>query len=194
MSIEDASATTVPEREVIKRLAAGRYLCVDVGTFRGGSAYLMLKTSLGHVFTIDDFEGSSGGPCVQSWPKEELIKEVDKNLKEFEGRYTVLVGRSLDAVDRFKDGTVDLVFLDAAHNYADTKQDILAWMARVKKGGILAGHDYERRQKAIIEACIQEHYNEDFCEFHGCHPGVIKAVDELIPNLKTDCSVWWTEL
>ena len=37
---------------------------------------------------------------------------------------------------------MDFVFLDAAHDYENVKEDILSWYPKVKVGGWLTGHDY----------------------------------------------------
>ncbi len=47
------------------------------------------------------------------------------------------------------------VFIDADHAYESARDDIAAWLPRVRPGGVLAGHDY----------CAD-------------WPGVIRAVDE----------------
>ena len=57
------------------------------------------------------------------------------------------------------DNYFDLVFVDASHAYSKAKEDIEHWLPKVKRGGILAGHDYYMRW-----------------------PGVVKAVNELFPE------------
>lgn len=49
---------------------------------------------------------------------------------------------SISASKRFKNNSLDFVFIDAAHDYESVKADILAWLPKVKNNGILAGHDY----------------------------------------------------
>jgi hypothetical protein len=51
------------------------------------------------------------------------------------------------------------VWVDAEHDYENCKADILAWLPKVKRGGIIAGHDWD---------------DIDF-------PGVSKAVKEIFP-------------
>jgi len=38
--------------------------------------------------------------------------------------------------------SLDLIFLDAQHEYEGIKKDIECWLPKVKKGGIISGHDY----------------------------------------------------
>jgi len=85
---------------------------------------------------------------------------------------------SVDAAEKIENNFLDLVFIDANHQYLNVQRDILSWMPKIREGGIICGHDYGDRW-----------------------PGVIKAVDELFPNKiinlipDTDynniVSVWW---
>jgi len=83
----------------------------------------------------------------------------------------------------FANGSLDLVFIDGDHSYEMVKLDIELWLPKIKKGGIMCGHDY------------------NWIGPDG-YPGVQKAVDEkfntiyYIPDEKVgkDRSVWWVEL
>ncbi|MBE3122191.1 MAG: class I SAM-dependent methyltransferase [Thermoplasmata archaeon] len=57
----------------------------------------------------------------------------------------VIRGISPDEAGRFENETIDFVYIDASHLYEDVKADILAWWPKVRKGGILAGHDYYKK-------------------------------------------------
>ena len=63
---------------------------------------------------------------------------------------------SWDAADLYEDGSLDFVFIDAAHEYAEVKKDLAAWRRKVKRGGLLGGHDYTAffpgLQRAVNEA------------------------------------------
>lgn len=66
--------------------------------------------------------------------------------------------------------TIDILFIDGDHSYDGCAGDIRLWTGRVRKGGLIAVHDY---RKGDLEA------NSD-----GPHPmawpGVDRAVDELL--------------
>ena len=41
-----------------------------------------------------------------------------------------------------RDGSLDLVFIDALHDYDNVRIDIERWLPKVRKGGVICGHDY----------------------------------------------------
>ena len=51
---------------------------------------------------------------------------------------------SVEAARRFKDGSLDFVYIDANHNFKYIAEDLCAWRPKVKAGGILFGHDFIR--------------------------------------------------
>jgi hypothetical protein len=67
---------------------------------------------------------------------------------------------SMNAVKRFKDESLDFVYIDASHIYENVSDDIEMWSKKVRKGGIVAGDDYYI--------------------FPSGNDGVMKAVDEWI--------------
>lgn len=62
---------------------------------------------------------------------------------------------SLAAADTLEDQTFDLVYLDSRHDYEWVRDEIRAWLPKVKKGGAISGHDYSPEfpgvQKAVAE-------------------------------------------
>eukprot|EP00747_Dinoflagellata_sp_TGD_P066089 gnl/TRDRNA2_/TRDRNA2_154646_c0_seq2.p1 gnl/TRDRNA2_/TRDRNA2_154646_c0~~gnl/TRDRNA2_/TRDRNA2_154646_c0_seq2.p1 ORF type:complete len:341 (+),score=36.22 gnl/TRDRNA2_/TRDRNA2_154646_c0_seq2:67-1089(+) len=46
----------------------------------------------------------------------------------------------------------DLIHIDAAHEYADVKEDIARWWPMLKKGGILLGDDYDKNWPGVMKA------------------------------------------
>ena len=68
------------------------------------------------------------------------------------------------AKDRFSEESIDIVFIDAEHTYDGVKQDIEIWEAKVRKEGVIAGHDYDHPnfpgvKNAVDEWCAIRNYN-----------------------------------
>lgn len=66
-----------------------------------------------------------------------------KRLTPYEN-YTFVKKLSMDAVKDFEDDSLDFVYIDANHEYLHVVQDIFEWSKKVKKGGVISGHDYYR--------------------------------------------------
>jgi GR25 family glycosyltransferase involved in LPS biosynthesis len=50
--------------------------------------------------------------------------------------------KSCEAAKRFPDGFFDFIYIDADHREEAVVADIEAWYPKLRKGGMLAGHDY----------------------------------------------------
>jgi predicted O-methyltransferase YrrM len=49
---------------------------------------------------------------------------------------------SIEAANDFADQSLDLVYVDAEHDPISVRSDINSWKNKIKKGGILCGHDF----------------------------------------------------
>jgi len=102
--------------------------------------------------------------CIDVWehilddpysPSERMMRKIRRVIKvRLKGYNVVLIkDRSLGAVKKFKDESLDFVYIDANHTFDYVIQDIIQWSAKVKKGGIVSGHDYHSpRRFGVIEA------------------------------------------
>ena len=114
-----------------------RSVFVELGCAKGRSAAYMCVEIANSGKDIDFY-------CVDIWGSTWAVEYETflKNLTPVAQYFKPLKMSSMDAVVKFKDNSVDFVFIDADHSYEAVKQDILAWYPKVKPGGILAGHDY----------------------------------------------------
>lgn len=120
---------------------------VEVGCWKGRSTAFLLVEAYRQspqirVYAVDTWRGSpehAGDPHVQAGT---LYQEFLKNVEPVSQRLTSMAMPSLQATGWFNDGSLDGVFIDAAHEYEAVRQDILAWRPKVRPGGILAGHDF----------------------------------------------------
>ena len=49
---------------------------------------------------------------------------------------------SYNAVNEFKDGSLDFVYVDAVHDYEGALNDFCDYWPKLAPGGVFAGHDY----------------------------------------------------
>ncbi len=74
--------------------------------------------------------------------------------------------------------SVDLVFIDGAHDAESVGQDIITFAALVRRGGIVAGHDYDPSFPGVIEA-VDAYYGD--------------RVQHGIPGSTESPYVWWVQ-
>jgi hypothetical protein len=48
----------------------------------------------------------------------------------------------MEALPLIPDNSLDFVYIDGRHEFDFVIQDIIGWSAKVRPGGIVAGHDY----------------------------------------------------
>ena len=81
------------------------------------------------------------------------LRHMIGEVLEFGDKLVVYLTTSKKAAKKVKDNSFDFVYLDDDHEYEHVKASINYWFPKVKPGGFLAGHDYDRKdvQKAVIE-------------------------------------------
>ena len=138
---------------------------VEVGCKNGRTTGHILKTIPdSRVIAIDPWEVQEKSVD----PTKETYKDWD--FAKIESEFWANVG---DAKDRcyFYRGTsefvstnwegpaqVDLVFVDALHDYEHVKQDIGLWWPKVRIGGIICGHDFNHKWPGC-ERAVAESFN-----------------------------------
>lgn len=109
--------------------------------------------------------------CVDPWLKYYDYKDfanpgtfisMEEKAKKILSKYntTIIKKFSIDAAKEFKTGQLDFVFIDANHAYKYVLEDIALWTPKVRKGGIVSGHDYYKTKAGNV--------------------GVIQAVNEYV--------------
>jgi hypothetical protein len=91
--------------------------------------------------------------CVDAWrvykgyrdhTRQEKLDRYYEETKELLKPYNAEILRmwSEEALEVIPDESLDFVYIDANHDFLHATQDIANWSRKVRKGGIVAGHDY----------------------------------------------------
>jgi hypothetical protein len=55
---------------------------------------------------------------------------------------TIIHKSSMETVGDFKPRSLDFVYIDADHRFPFVAEDLYHWYWRIRRGGVIAGHDY----------------------------------------------------
>jgi len=90
---------------------------------------------------------------------DEAVRHAVAGVRVFEGRYYILKMESAEAAKAIKE-KLDFVFIDARHDYEGCKRDIEIWSKKVKKGGLVMGHDYGNIKHHGVTQAVNEMYKK----------------------------------
>lgn len=88
--------------------------------------------------------------CVDKWePYWEITQREFMNIAEhrFDSmvkNYTNVVKLKMDTIDavkQFEDNSIDLIYIDSDHSSDRVKQELEAWLPKIKDNGFISGHD-----------------------------------------------------
>jgi hypothetical protein len=83
--------------------------------------------------------------------KRTMLEHAPDELKRIE----IMRRPSVVAAHYFPKRSIDLVVLDAAHDYASVRDDITAWLPNVKPDGMIGGDDYMPEYQGVIDAVLE---------------------------------------
>ena len=124
----------------------------EIGVQRGAFSEHILRYWKGRCLHCVDPWGYLG-PVDYSEPNEAASvrdrefhqachDETVARLKPFGLRAKLHRTTSTEAAGKFADGSLDFAFIDARHDYESVKADIAAWHPKIRKNGLLSGHDW----------------------------------------------------
>lgn len=155
--VQGWSEDILPFYERVAKVLPKDPVCVESGIYRGRSLFFFAEQLLARgdaptLWAVD--------PLM--WDGGELLQHTLTNWMRFE-KNTANVVRLLrttakQAARMFDDASLDFCFIDGEHHYENVREDIDAWLPKMKPGSIFSGHDY--------------------AGLFGNYPGVAKAVHE----------------
>ena len=168
------------ELTYLASLARNHNSIAEIGTWRGRSARVLCDNTPGIVICVDTWADNAYGAAFPEDPPD-LCKRQNWLWNEFRRNLADRLHVNVDAWRmtslhgsrraRDLEMTFDMIFIDAGHNYEDVARDIQMWSPLLKEGGVLCGHDYTVN-----------------------HPGVTRAVDELIRTYRIVETIWTTDM
>lgn len=136
--IPDSSRNELPE--FFKQM--GYKVGVEIGVYKAAFTNMLCDAGF-KMFGIDPWHSYSGaGRVAKDQSRQEFLYGHAKRVLEKYNDCTIIRKASMDAVGSFKDESLDFVYIDGDHSFKHVAQDIYEWTWKVRKGGVVAGHDY----------------------------------------------------
>lgn len=104
------------------------------------------------------------------------------------GKYELIRKKSEDALADIEDESLDFVYIDANHEGDYPYNDIVNWAKKVRKGGIVAGHDYVRIK--VLNFTIKDAL-EKYTKEYNINPWFVLGRYEIRPNEIRDHTRSW---
>jgi predicted O-methyltransferase YrrM len=117
-------------------------VAAEIGTYKGENALNMLeKLNIKKIYLIDPYE------VYENYEEDISSKNTDENYNSARRRLrkyskkTIYIKKFSDEAWKFIPEELEFVYVDGNHEYEYVKKDMEIYWKKLKKGGILAGHD-----------------------------------------------------
>lgn len=139
---------------------------VEIGVDKGESTFQFIEQcpNIKKIYAIDPWRAYDASFKTKIQSNMDANYETTKNrLKKYTDIDKIKIIRkpSLEAVSMFDDNFFDWSFIDGDHSEEAAFADMQAWYPKIKRGGVLAGHDY-RTKDIAVRAAVKR-----FSELHG---------------------------
>jgi hypothetical protein len=135
----------------------------ELGVWRGETFKHLIRTchSL-HLIGVDLYAPQPDSTGPEKWTPGEnghvwdhlaYYNDLLNFAKQYPDRAVIIKDYTTEAAKQVEDESLDFVFIDADHSYEGVMRDVQAWAPKVRKGGIVFGHDihFDTVKRAVIE-------------------------------------------
>lgn len=170
---------------------------VELGTHNGFSYFTFVEAArrLGldmRSWAVDTWEGDEHA----GFYGDEIFELVSGVNEPYEASSTLVRGYFADQLDRFDDGSIDLLHIDGRHRYEDVREDFELYLPKVSDRGVVLFHDIAETSGdfgvyRLWDEIASRYPSYAFSHEHGL--GVLFVGAKLAPDLETFLEVAGTE-
>lgn len=155
------------DRDTIVELweKAGYSEGAEIGVCRGEFSEKILKRGI-KLHGVDPWDTYPDSRLTVDKQKENYASTLNR-LKDYidNGKFVIHKEYSENASKKFADGSLDFVFIDGMHTFDGCALDLIKWVPKVRKGGMVALHDYcPMNRNGVIKAV------DSYTYCHQIHP------------------------
>jgi hypothetical protein len=117
----------------------------EVGVFEGEHAEILCKNIPGlELYCVDSWIPYRGMRDYHTYQFQPAFEKAQRVLTPYNCKF--IKKFSMDAVKDFEDKSLDFVYIDANHGFRHVIDDVDSWLPKVKRGGIIFGHDFHKSE------------------------------------------------
>lgn len=155
----DCSHQSIPEIINTKNYKIG----VEIGCAYGGHLDSILsKTKIEKLYGVDpylQYKEYEGDLMNKEQNKMDTLFGLVKNrLSIYKNRIEIIRKKSEEAYHLFQDESLDFAYIDGNHFEEYIKNDLNFWWPKIKKGGMLSGHDYDHPGFPYVTICVNNFF------------------------------------
>lgn len=128
------------------------YKMIEIGAYMGESTFLFGCSGLfDEIHTIDPHHGEEEFNELFGYDWDLIKKEYEINTRNFPNiiHWSEF---SFELNHKFADNDFDFIYIDGDHTYEGVSRDLDLFLPKIKKGGIVAGHDYTNNWEGVRRA------------------------------------------
>ena len=159
---------------------------VEIGVHKGYFSKSILEVSgIEKLHSVDIWLNTDGSFASN------LYEECRDRLAIFGTRSEIVICPSPKAAERFCDGSLGFVYIDANHSFEACSADLDAWMPKVMPGGVISGHDYKNRGMAQTKDYLKEGGAAGRCRVRAAVDEFVKKHSLNLNVTEERCPSWW---
>lgn len=153
-------------RDEINLLLKPNSVGCELGVFEGEfSEILLSEDKFSKLYLVDLFDGivESGDKSGNNIKSKNSLDLLNSVLNKFVNKQCVEIVKkdSVSFLESFPDNYFDFIYIDTSHQYEHTKRELNTSLRKIKKDGIIAGHDYNRYRFDGVVRAVDEFSKEN---------------------------------
>ena len=146
-AVDESRVTRYPGRvEMVRDLVGPGAVGCEIGVFEGNFSEVLRSLLPSRLYLVDVFQGLTGSGDVDGndYREVDLPKKYLELVQRYAGASDVVFVRDLSHLflASLPDEHLDFIYIDGDHSYAGVLRDLAAAYPKVKRGGLIMGHDY----------------------------------------------------
>ena len=148
-----------PMIKFIKEHYGNELTGVEIGTYEGYNAYcMMLNLPIKKLYLVDPYlfyeEYYEDSYKMSQHSFDVIFKNARNLLKDYKNKVEFIRLLSHEAKNKIPKA-LDFVYIDGNHAYEFVMQDIKDYYPKLRKGGVIGGHDFDGNYIGVVRAAIE---------------------------------------